>query len=150
MNKNFNETLKEKAFEVNNLLSSYIRLHDLYLKSAGTFTSLFRKVDFNKLTGEADLIFQDFQENNESLKKLENEQMTREQKEFFDCLCLYTKTLKETVYLLFLMLNALKEKAEGNKLNLKEHMENSEKYKKSIDNYMIHGQRLNNLYSGLF
>lgn len=143
------EELKNESLVVDNLLTQYIDLHNSFLKSSGTFWSLFRKIDFRRLAGDSYLLFEKLRDERNKLEQLKDKAKNSQEKEFANCLFLYTKALTETVYLLFLMFNALKEKAEGNKLSLSEHMENNKKYQKSIEVYMSYGNELNKLYHAL-
>lgn len=144
-----NNVLKEKAIKINNILSEYIQLHDSFIKSSSTFLSIFRPINFQKLSGESYLLFEKLRDERKNLNILESETMNSQQKTFYNCLCSYTEALKETVYLLFVMLHALDQKAKGEKLNFKEHGENNAKYKDSINVYMSRGQELNQLYKVL-
>lgn len=143
------EELKHEALVVNDLLTQYINLHNHYLKSAGTFSSLFKKVDFARLSGDAYLLFEKFRDERSKLEETKKKVKGDKEKEFAECLFLYTKSLTETAHLLFKLLHALEEKAKGNKLNFGEHMENDKKYQKSIETYTEYGQKLNILYSDL-
>ncbi len=138
--------LKDKALTINNVLSEYIKIHDSFIKSTSSILSIFRPIDFQKLSGQSYLLFEKLRDERKSLDSLKSETMNSQQKEFYDCLCSYTEALKETVYLLFLMLHALEQKAKGEKLNFKEHSDNNTKYNASINVYMTRGQELNELY----
>lgn len=146
---NGGEELKQVALIVNDLLTEYVNLHNYYLKSAGTFSSLFIKVDFARISGDAYFLFEKFREERNRLEETKNEVQGNKEKEFAECLFFYTKSLTETTHLLFVLLHALEGKAKGNKLSFGEHMVNDKKYQKSIETYMEYGQRLNLLYSGL-
>lgn len=141
--------LKEKAIAINNILSEYIQLHDLFIKSSNSILSIFRPINFQKLSGETYLLFEKLRDERKNLDILKPETMNSQQKAFYDCLCSYTEALKETVYLLFIMLHALAEKAKGEKLNFKEHSENNAKYKNSINVYMSRGRELNELFKAV-
>ncbi len=143
------EQLKNEALAVNDLLTKYIGLHDKYLKSAGTFSSLFRKVDFRALAGEAYFLFEEIRDKKSELECFKELALNSKEKNFVDCLISYTTSLTETTHLLFILLHALQEKAEGNDLSLKEHLENSKKYEESINTYLFHGEELNKAYSEL-
>ena len=138
--------LKERAITINNILSEYIKLHDSFIKSSGSFLSIFRRIDFNKLSGNASSLFEKLKDEKKNLDILKTKTMNSKQKDFYDCLYSYTEALEETVRLLFIMLNALDQKVKGGKLNFKEHSENNAKYKDSINIYMVQGQKLNELY----
>lgn len=139
--------LKEKAITINNILSEYIQIHDSFIKSSNSILSIFRRIDFQKLSGEAYLLFEKLRDKRKGLDIFKSETMNSQQKAFYNCLFSYTEALKETVYLLFIMLHALAEKAKGEKLNFKEHSENNAKYKDSINVYMSRGQELNELFN---
>lgn len=141
--------LKEKAIKINNILSEYIQIHDSLIKSSNSILSIFRPIDFHRLSGESYLLFEKIRDERKNLNGLESETMNSQQKAFYNCLCSYAEALKKTVYLLFIMLHALAEKAKGEKLNFKEHSENNAKYKDSINVYMSRGQELNELYKTL-
>lgn len=143
------ELLKNEAIVVNNLLTEYVELHNSYLKSSGTFMSLFRKVNFNLLAGNAYIVFGKLRDERNKIGKIKENITENKEREFVECLFLYSKALAETAYLLFILLHALKEKANGNELSFSEHMENNKKYKKSIDTYVVYGQELNKLYASL-
>lgn len=141
--------LKDEALVVNDLLTQYVDLHNNFLKSAGTFSSLFRKVDFRKLAGDIYFLFEKFRDEKTKLEALQKQKGNEEEMQFAECLLRYTVALTETVHLLFTMAHALQEKAEGNKLSFSEHMENDKKYKESIQVYTKYGEELNNLYKAL-
>ncbi|MFA6250278.1 MAG: hypothetical protein WC686_02095 [Candidatus Shapirobacteria bacterium] len=141
--------LRNEAWEVNDLLTQYVILHNHLLKSAGTFSSLFRKIDFQKLHDETVTLLEKFQEKTTELENLAKDNLGEKERQFFDCLLSYTRALTETVSLLSAMYYALNEKAKGNKLSLKDHLENDKKYQVSIKNYLSYGVKLNNLYKSL-
>ena len=141
--------LKKEALEINNLLTEYIEEHNNFLKSAGTFISLFKKVNFNKLAEDIYILLVKIQDEKSKLDKLRRLSGSEKEKQFADCLFLYSEALTETVTLLFNMAHALKEKAKGNKLSFQQHMENDKKYKESIKVYQKYGEELNNLYQAL-
>jgi len=143
------EKLKHEALVVNDLLTQYVDLHNHYLKSAGTFRSLFKKVNFKRLSQDAHLVFEKFRDEVDRLEEMRNEVRGDKEEEFADCLLLYTKSLTKTTHFLFILLKALKDKVEGNKLSFSGHMENDKKYQKSIETYTEYGQKLNILYSNL-
>ncbi len=143
------EQLKNEALIVNDLLTEYICLHNLFLKSSGTFLSLFKKVNFSLLSGDAYIVFGKLQAEKDKISKLKENISKNNEREFAECLFLYSKALTETANLLFLLLHALKEKADGNSLSFNEHMENNKKYKKAIDVYVVYGKELNRLYASL-
>lgn len=143
------ENLKQKAREVNNLLTEYIVLHNHFLKSTGTFSSLFRKVDFGKLSNDAHSLLEKFQSKEAELEESVKQDGGDKEKQFAECLLSYTKALTETVNLLDAMYLALNKKANGEKLSFKEHSDNNKKYQSAIKVYVNQGNRLNILYHSL-
>lgn len=143
------QDLKEVALEVNNLLLKYIDIHNNFIKSSGTFWSIFIKIDFRLLSGDAYSIFEKLKVIELKLSKIKNIFKNDQEIEFAECLYQYTKALTDTVYMLFILLNALKEKAEGGKLSLTEHFENNKKYQQMIKVYTDYGEKLNIIYSDL-
>lgn len=141
--------LKGSATNVNNLLSKYIELHNILLKSTGSIWSIFKKINYSRYAGEAYFLFEQLRDERNNIEKLKNEASKGKEQEFAEGLFLYTKALTETVHLLFMLLHALKEKAEGGELSMKEHMENNKKYQESIKTYTEYGEDLNKLYSSL-
>jgi len=50
------ELLKTYALRVNELLPSYVHLHDKILKVSGTFKSIFRRIDFEQLYNDSTIL----------------------------------------------------------------------------------------------
>lgn len=143
------EELKNEALIVNNLLTEYVAFHNEFLKSAGTFRSLFRKVNFDVLAGNSYSLFEKIRVEENKIKEMNGDLEGDLEKDFFNSLMEYTGAVRETVYLLFLLVNALKNKTEGKELSFNNHMENDKKYKTSINKYMVLGDKLNHMYSKL-
>lgn len=143
------DELKSIASTVNNLLSKYIVLHDAFIKSSGSFWSIFKKINFASMTGDAYFLFERLRDERNAIEKLKSEANDGKEKDFAESLYQYTKALTETVYLLFMLLHALSEKAKGEKLSMSEHMENNKKYQKSIEAYTAYGEDLNKIYSSI-
>lgn len=142
-----NESIKIKAFEVNDLLSEYVVLHNHLLKSAGTFSSLFRKVDFNSLTEQTQLLYDKFLQKDEEIKEWSKQDFNEVGREFVSYLCQYVDALTNTAKLLLQMYQYLRGRAEeGKKITFSAHMENDRKYQESIQEYLKIGKHLNDLY----
>ena len=141
------DELKAKALTVNNLLSKYIVLHNAFIKSSGSFWSIFKKINFAGMAGDAYFLFGQLRDERNNIEKLKNEAKDGKEMEFAESLYQYSKALTETVHLLFMLLHALNEKAKGEKLSMNDHMENNKKYQQSIHEYMNRGEELNRIYS---
>ena len=46
---NMKELLTKQAIEINDLLSIYVKVHDIIFKKSATFLSLFKRVDFDDI-----------------------------------------------------------------------------------------------------
>jgi len=101
------------------------------------------------MTGDAYFLFERLRDERNAIEKLKSEANDGKEKDFAESLYQYTKALTETVYLLFMLLHALSEKAKGEKLSMSEHMENNKKYQKSIEAYTAYGEDLNKIYSSI-
>lgn len=143
------QELTEKSKTVNNLLTQYIDLHNVFIRNTSNFWSIFKKIDFNHFAEESNLLLNKVTQERDKIKQLQSKDTSLKEKEYINCLYTYTKSLVETIYLLFVMFNALREKAEGKKLNFREHLENSKKYQESINACKAYGDKLNVLYHNL-
>jgi len=142
-----NESIKIKAFEVNDLLSEYVVLHNHLLKSAGTFSSLFRKIDFGSLTEQTQLLYDKFLQKDKEINEWSKQDFNEVGRKFVDYLCEYVNALTNTSKLLLQMYQYLKGRAEeGKKITFSQHMENDRKYQESIQEYLKIGKHLNDLY----
>jgi len=91
--------LRDEAWEVNDLLSEYIEVHERVIKEAASFQSLFKKVDFEKLFNDSYGIFLMINEHYEHLLELKQEiftQLTPDQKKYLNLLIEYVNALLNT------------------------------------------------------
>ncbi len=119
--------LDEVTYEVNNLLTEYIELHDKRLKSAGTFISLFKRTDFEAIQKDADILLQKFIKQNARLEMTKInfffKKFNHLEKEFFNALYDYFSALFWTVQKL-------------HKLTEKQYLRSQNKASLSLDNNM--------------
>lgn len=101
------------------------------------------------MSGDAYFLFEQLRDERNHIEKLMARAEGGKEKEFAESLYEYSKSLTETVHVLFMHLHALKEKAEGGKLSMSEHMENNKRYQQSIEVYTANGEELNKIYSTL-
>ena len=96
--------LRELAFEVNNLLSQYIEIHNRRIKQFGTFSSLFKKKDYKGLDEEATTIYLKTSVKNKEISELKEsefyEDLSLDEKDFFVELVQYVEALTQTTFLL--------------------------------------------------
>jgi len=143
------DKLKSCLFEVHNLLSQYIEVHNKVLRNTGTFRSLFRKVDFPELHNDASILLKDFIYKDTEIGKLKNEiysSLTPLQKEFFDSFSSYFGALLKTVSLLFRKIELLYNRSQNkDTLSWGDFSCISREYEESINNYLEFGKVLNRL-----
>ena len=144
------EILHATAFEINDLLTEYIMVHNKILKKAGSFLSLFRRVNFKELYADTEIILSKFNSISEKVALLKTElygDLPQNQKDFFDCLSDYVDALTSTVDALHTKVNLLHQRSQNkNSLSFKELQAADKDYQECINNYMRIGDRLNELY----
>lgn len=150
---NTTEILKKHSFEVNDLLSEYIQLHNRILKKGGTFISLFKKVDFEKMLNDCHEILKKFEIKREeilSFKKENGDDLNDNEKKYLNQLMSFFDKLLLTINFLVNKQQLLYKKSKKEKIGWKEYNNAESQYKKSIDDYLMEGQKLNNLNSLIF
>lgn len=143
----FKSCLIIQAFEVEALLKKYVQIHDKRFKTAGTFKSLFRKINFEEIYKEIDELYQDFEEKRVEIMAMEGDysEYTKAQQDFYDILVGYYSALFEAVEMLHLISNKQNELSKGlgkDKLTLSENLNLEKKYKEKIEAYMSLGGKL--------
>jgi hypothetical protein len=138
--------LQTLALDINELLSAYIVVHDKLIKKSNSIFSVFTPINFDELATYSERILAFLKQKREEILIAKKEVENNHQKEFVDCLLDYTDALIKTDELLYKMLDDLRGKAHGEKLSLKQHMQNNKQYKDSIEEYTVQGERLNKLY----
>ncbi len=146
--------LIRQAFEVENLLKRYVQVHDKRLKTAGTFVSLFRKINFEEIYKEIDELYQDFEEKRVEIMAMEGDytEYTKVQQDFYDILVRYYSVLFEAIELLHVLSNKQNELSKGlgkDKLTLSKNLDLEKKKKEKIEGYMSLGDRLNKSFQML-
>ena len=137
------------AREINELLLEYIVVDNTLQKKSNSFLSIFKPIDFGKLSKQTQNILVRLKDKGQEVDNLKNQVETTIKKEFINCLSGYTNALIKTVELLLKMLDDLLMKSKGSRLSMKEHFLNSRRYKESINKYMSFGKKLNTLYREL-
>ncbi len=153
------EVLKDLAFDVNDLLSLYIIVHDKRLKKAGTLKSFLnnllfnKKVDFKEILEETEEILEKFDQKRNKFKLVSNtlyKGFNDQEKAFFDCLTEYFEALFNTC----VALNKLAEYQHSISLSAKnaswsKNQELENNYKSAIKEYYSLGEKLNTLYQNM-
>ncbi|MEA3369528.1 MAG: hypothetical protein U9Q24_04175 [Candidatus Ratteibacteria bacterium] len=150
---NNTEILKKLSFEVNDLLSEYIQLHDKILKKGGIFISLFKKVDFEKILNDCHEILRKFEIKRKgmlSFKKENGDNLDDNEKKYLNQLISFFDKLLVTINFLLNKQQLLYKKSQKEKIGWEEYNNAENQYKKSIDDYLMEGRKLNNLNSLVF
>ncbi len=143
--------LQELAVEVNDLLSQYIKIHNRRIKEAGTFRSLFRKIDYEGIDDEATTIYLKTSVKQKEIGELKDSRflkdLSQDQKDFFVKLTEYVDALTQTTFLLSEMVN-LEYKRSQNIIDLpyKEFMNKHKEYEENRINCQNIGKQLQYLY----
>lgn len=145
---NYKNLLIDQAYEVDALLKKYVQLHDRRLKTAGTFQSLFKKIDFEEIFKEIDELYWDFEEKRVEIMGMSGDysEYSTVQQKFYDVFDSYFSALFESVEMLHLISNKQNELSKGlgkDKLTLQENLNLEKKYKEKMQAYINLGDKLN-------
>ena len=147
----YKKVMRSLAFDVNDLLSYYIQVHDKAIEKAGTFSSLFRRVDFEELYNEAIKVLEAVSGKYDELNFFEEENhgyMNEEEKRYLKCLLRFTEKLLETTKLLKERQRFLYDKSErkeGRRYKFDDYIHIDKLYQDSIKDYLEVGEELNDL-----
>lgn len=138
------------AYEVNQLLSEYVSVHNKRLQTAGTFRSFFNDVDFGEIYKDIDEVKRKFESKDRELEKVKGHYVsfTGVEKRFSDTLNSYFKALFDTVKQLHLLTFRQYEASQGflhnkRKLSWSENSELEKAYQEKIEAYTMLGGQLN-------
>lgn len=147
----YKEKIKSFVFNIDNLLTEYILVHDKLVKESGFF-SLFKKIDFAELYRSTAPLFQKSISGLSEIEEFKSkfyEELSEKQKLFLDSLIEYTLALTETIQCLLKLTYDLAEKSKGSqgkKVTWDQHKANSDSYKDARNKYLVVGKDLNSLY----
>lgn len=147
------KSLKEQATEIHELLSIYIKVHDSIFKKSATFISLFRKVDFENIYNQTEVLLSHFNQKKQELINLKDsfdETVPKKYRQYFQQLLTFFERLYDTIVLLKDRQYLLLLKSKGEKYSFKEYMQIENDYKKSVEIYMAEGQKLNSINHLIF
>ena len=150
---NYKEILVENGFEIDALLKKYVAIHNKRLK-AGTFASLFRKIDFKAILDEVNSVYWEFDQKRVEVMELRGDysEYSTVQQQFYDTMESYFDLLFEAVEMLQLLANKQYNLSLGlgkDKLTLSENFYLENKYKGKIQEYMHLGEKLNESFRKL-
>ena len=150
----FKSELIDQAYQVNDLLGKYIKIHDHRLKATGSLRSLFSKVDFEQIFNAVNDLYLEFDDKYRDVVAMRGDysEYTKIQQSYLDCLESYFECLFDAVKLLHTIASKQNDLSKGftrGRLTLRENMELESKYKESIEKYMARGTALNTTFDRL-
>jgi len=145
--------IKLSALLVNSKLDKYIKLHDLFLKKAGTLRSFIKNifgisVPFDRFVEQAHEIEKEMlsiidgiSSTHDNVKNV----MTAEEENYMSCLLRYSESLHQAIVALRDYQEGLLKKSKGGKLKYATSKDLLAKYQQSIEAYKEIGLELNSL-----
>lgn len=158
MPENFNqgmgnkEQIKEVSWQVNDLLSQYVAIHDEVFKTsirhAIPIPGIFKAIDFGAHLKKIENIIPEL-ENCDSKVKLLTENVSDQERGYLDMLSKYVNALIETVSYLRIVVGGLYAKSQSfvnSNYDWRNYKNDLAKYKQSVQNYMTLGGSLNEFF----
>ena len=146
------EQIVELSWNVNDLLSQYVAIHDDIFKTsirhAIPIPGIFKAIDFGAHLRKIENIIPEL-ENCDSKIKLVVENLSGQEREYLDLLSQYVGALIETVNRLKIVVSALYAKSQSfvnSNYDWKNYKSDLAKYEQSVQDYLVIGGRLNELF----
>ena len=146
------EQIIELSWNANDLLSQYVAIHDDIFKTSIRHTipipGIFKAIDFGAHLGKIENIIPEL-ENCDSKIKLVVENLSGQEREYLDLLSQYVGALIETVSHLKIVVSALYAKSQSfvnSNYDWKNYKSDLAKYEQSVQDYLVIGGRLNELF----
>ena len=146
------EQIIELSWNANDLLSQYVAIHDDIFKTSIRHTipipGIFKAIDFGAHLGKVENIIPEL-ENCDSKIKLVVENLSGQEREYLDLLSQYVGALIETVSHLKIVVSALYAKSQSfvnSNYDWKNYKSDLAKYEQSVQDYLVIGGRLNELF----
>ena len=149
---NSKEKIVELSWNVNNLLSQYIAIHDdvfeTSIRNIIPIPGIFKVIDFGAYIQKTENIIPELENCDSKIKSLADN-FSGEEREYLDLLSKYVGALIETVSRLKVVLDALYAKSQSfinSNYDWSNYKIDLAKYEQSVQNYLIVGGRLNELF----
>ena len=146
------EQIIELSWNANDLLSQYVAIHDDIFKTSIRHTipipGIFKAIDFGAHLRKIENIIPEL-ENCDSKIKLVVENLSGQEREYLDLLSQYVGALIETVSHLKIVVSALYAKSQSfvnSNYDWKNYKSDLAKYEQSVQDYLVIGGRLNELF----
>ena len=146
------EQIVELSWNVNDLLSQYVAIHDDIFKTsirhAIPIPGIFKAIDFGAHLGKIENIIPELENCDNKIKSVV-ENVDGQEREYLDLLSKYTNALIETASRLKIVVGALYAKSQSfvnSNYDWKNYKSDLAKYEQSVQDYMAIGGRLNELF----
>lgn len=146
------EQIVELSWNVNDLLSQYVAIHDDIFKTsirhAIPIPGIFKAIDFGTHLKKIENIISEFENCDDKIKYF-TENVTGQEREYIDLLSKYTGALIETISRLKIVVSALYDKSQSfvnSNYDWKNYKSDLAKYEQSVQDYMAIGGHLNELF----
>jgi len=146
------EQIVELSWNVNDLLSQYVAIHDDIFKTsirhAIPIPGIFKAIDFGAHLGKVENIIPELENCDSKIKSLA-ESVNGQEREYLDLLARYVGALIETVSRLKVVVGALYAKSQSfvnSNYDWKNYKSDLASYEQSVQDYMAIGGRLNELF----
>ena len=146
------EQIIELLWNADDLLSQYVAIHDDIFKTSIRHTipipGIFKAIDFGAHLRKIENIIPEL-ENCDSKIKLVVENLSGQEREYLDLLSQYVGALIETVSHLKIVVSALYAKSQSfvnSNYDWKNYKSDLAKYEQSVQDYLVIGGRLNELF----
>ena len=140
------------SWNINDLLSQYVAIHDDIFKTsirhAIPIPGIFKAIDFGAHLKKIEKIIPELENCDNRIKSV-TENVSGQEREYLDLLSKYTNALIETASLLKVVVSALYDKSQSfvnSNYDWKNYKSDLAKYEQSVQNYMVIGGRLNELF----
>ena len=146
------EQIVELSWNVNDLLSQYVAIHDDIFKTsirhAIPIPGIFKAIDFGAHLGKVENIIPELENCDSKIKSLA-ESVNGQEREYLDLLARYVGALIETVSRLKVVVGALYAKSQSfvnSNYDWKNYKSDLASYEQSVQDYMAIGGHLNELF----
>jgi len=145
--------IQDQAYQTNDVLSSYILLHNRIIKNTSTLKSLFKKIDFEEPYNESKDLLTVCKKKQDELYTLRDtifKKLNREEKAFISQLITVAENISKAAELLVKRQRLHYLKSKGDRTGWKDFSELQKKYKDAMQQCMKEKDRLNQLAQILF
>lgn len=143
------EQIIELSWDVNDLLSQYLEIHDdvfkISIRHAIPIPGIFKPIDFGAHLKKIENIILELENCDNKIKSITNN-VNGQEKEYLDLLLKYTTALIETVDYLKVVIVTLYDKSQNfanSNYDWKNYKKDLAEYKQSVQDYIVIGKCLN-------